>query len=176
MNYLWIALILPNLSVASNCAADSCLLALRPTSNITGQHSATQDFCSKYLLDSTTLPEEALAACQDKNNVLDKERVASACACKTVVMRSTPTIGNPSYTTSPPETVVGDVAQPCALVSSSSSAQKVATPSAEPTVSAQLAFDCLNSVPLNKTAAIQLVDAIGPYLEWQSGRPPSEKT
>ncbi|SZF00983.1 unnamed protein product [Blumeria hordei] len=169
MNYLWIALILPSLSVASNCIADSCLLALRPTSNITGRHSATQDFCSKYLQDSsTTLPEEALAACQDKNNVLDKARVASACACEAVVIKTTPTTGNPAYTTSPPETVVGDVAEPCALVSSSSSAQKVATPSAEPTVSAQLAFDCLNSVPLNKTAAIQLVDAIGPYLEWQS--------
>lgn len=41
---------------------------------------------------------------------------------------------------------------------------------ATPTVAAQLAHDCLNSVPLNKTAAIELVDAMEPYLEWQSGK------
>ncbi|KAF9881453.1 hypothetical protein CkaCkLH20_00599 [Colletotrichum karsti] len=37
-----------------------------------------------------------------------------------------------------------------------------------PTVPAQLAYDCLNSVPLGKQEAIDLVDSIVPYLEWQS--------
>lgn len=39
---------------------------------------------------------------------------------------------------------------------------------ATPTVAAALAHDCLNSVPLHKDAAIQLVESIEPYLEWQS--------
>jgi hypothetical protein len=42
------------------------------------------------------------------------------------------------------------------------------------TVAAQLAHDCLNSVPLAKEAALALVDAIEPYLEWQSGRNSAE--
>jgi hypothetical protein len=41
---------------------------------------------------------------------------------------------------------------------------------ATPTVTAQLAHNCLTLVPLNKTAAIALVDAMEPYLEWQSGK------
>ncbi|KAH7310470.1 hypothetical protein B0I35DRAFT_74703 [Stachybotrys elegans] len=39
---------------------------------------------------------------------------------------------------------------------------------ATPTVAAALAHECLESVPLGKDAAIELVDAIEPYLEWQS--------
>lgn len=42
---------------------------------------------------------------------------------------------------------------------------------ATPTVAATLAHDCLNSIPLNKDGAIALVDAIEPYLEWQSDSP-----
>lgn len=40
--------------------------------------------------------------------------------------------------------------------------------SATPTVAASLAYECLNSVPLHKEQAIELVDSIVPYLEWQS--------
>jgi hypothetical protein len=39
-----------------------------------------------------------------------------------------------------------------------------------------LAYDCLNSVPLNKEAAIELVAAMEPYLEWQTGREISHVT
>jgi hypothetical protein len=39
---------------------------------------------------------------------------------------------------------------------------------ATPLVAASLAYECLNSVPLKKDAAIALVDALEPYLEWQS--------
>lgn len=35
-------------------------------------------------------------------------------------------------------------------------------------VPASLAYACLTSVPLDKQKAIQLVDSIRPYLEWQS--------
>lgn len=39
---------------------------------------------------------------------------------------------------------------------------------ATPTVAASLAHECLKTVPLGKDQAIQLIDAIEPYLEWQS--------
>jgi hypothetical protein len=55
----------------------------------------------------------------------------------------------------------------CALVSSSSAAQAKATKI--PQVDGQLAFDCLNSVSLHKTEALALIDAILPYIEWQTG-------
>lgn len=41
---------------------------------------------------------------------------------------------------------------------------------ANPTVDAQLAYDCLTSVPLNSSDATELVTSILPYLEWQSGK------
>ena len=41
---------------------------------------------------------------------------------------------------------------------------------ATPTVDAQLAYDCLNSVPLRQPQASSLLDAILPYLEWQTGK------
>lgn len=54
---------------------------------------------------------------------------------------------------------------PCAQVSASVATQ---TSAATPTVPAQLAYDCITSVPLNKSAALDLIDAIVPYLRWQS--------
>ncbi|KAH7126784.1 hypothetical protein B0J11DRAFT_526479 [Dendryphion nanum] len=54
---------------------------------------------------------------------------------------------------------------PCAQVSASAAAQRgVATP----TVPAQLAYDCITSVPLNKSAALGLIEGITPYFKWQS--------
>lgn len=41
---------------------------------------------------------------------------------------------------------------------------------ARATVDAQLAFDCLNSVSLRSTEAKALVEAVMPYVEWQSGK------
>lgn len=35
-------------------------------------------------------------------------------------------------------------------------------------VDGQLAYDCLNSVPLHADDAVRLVRSIQPYLEWQS--------
>lgn len=54
---------------------------------------------------------------------------------------------------------------PCASVSA---AVAGAEPSSVPTVPAQLAYDCLQSVPLGKDNALELVDAIKPYFNWQS--------
>ncbi|KAK3943291.1 hypothetical protein QBC46DRAFT_307694 [Diplogelasinospora grovesii] len=60
--------------------------------------------------------------------------------------------------------------EPCALVASAYSSQKATaiTWLPTPTVPAQLAYECMNSVPLHKSEAIDLVDSIVPYLEWQS--------
>ncbi|RKF61375.1 Peptidase S41 family protein ustP [Erysiphe neolycopersici] len=58
--------------------------------------------------------------------------------------------------------------EPCAVVSSSSAVQILANPTAIPIVPAKLAYDCLTSVPLNKTAALELVYSIEPYIQWQS--------
>lgn len=58
-----------------------------------------------------------------------------------------------------------NASSPCAQVSASVAAQR---PAATPTVPAQLAYDCITSVPLNKSAALELIEAIVPYFRWQS--------
>ncbi|KAL0472601.1 hypothetical protein QR685DRAFT_473342 [Neurospora intermedia] len=83
----------------------------------------------------------------------------------------------PVITTTASPTV--PTSEPCAIVSSSWASQKAANPSATPTVAAALAYECLNSIPLGKDAAIELVDAIRPYVDWQSdsaykAKPPKE--
>jgi hypothetical protein len=57
-----------------------------------------------------------------------------------------------------------NASSPCAVVASSVAAQTIAVP----TVSAQLAYDCITSVPFNQSAALALVDGIVPYVRWQS--------
>ncbi|KAI1176459.1 hypothetical protein F4777DRAFT_587885 [Nemania sp. FL0916] len=56
--------------------------------------------------------------------------------------------------------------EPCAIVSSAWAAQIAAT--ATPIVEASVAYDCLNSVPINKKGALKYIDSMKPYLEWQS--------
>ena len=105
-------------------------------------------------------------------------RVSSACSC---ISTSTT-----SVTSAPTSTEAA-----CAVVSSLSAAQIVVSPSgtsenaaeisvhqhwhpiATPTVPAQLAHDCLNSVLLGKESALELVESIEPYLEFQSGKYPA---
>jgi hypothetical protein len=43
-----------------------------------------------------------------------------------------------------------------------------ASPSAVPTVPAEVAYQCINSVPFNQSAAVALLDSIRPYLDWQT--------
>ncbi|KAL1623849.1 hypothetical protein SLS54_004312 [Diplodia seriata] len=66
---------------------------------------------------------------------------------------------------------------PCSVLSSS--INNNGPSSATPTVAASLAYDCLMSAPLNKSAAIELLDSMKPYLAWQSTQsylknPPAE--
>lgn len=56
----------------------------------------------------------------------------------------------------------------CASVSVLAASQTAAAPSVTPTVPAALAYECINSVPINTTAALDLINAIRPYWEWQS--------
>ncbi|KAK2630058.1 hypothetical protein QTJ16_000878 [Diplocarpon rosae] len=150
-------------TAAADCAADNCLRALRAS----GRLSNAQQFCATLRVESVAvaaiaIPSYALNACKDNQNAPLSARLLSACGC--IVATATTSMPPPPTTTAPPT-----LTEACALVSISSSVQRVASPSATPTVAAQLAHDCLNSVPLNKTAAIQLVDSMEPYLEWQSG-------
>ncbi|KAF2197853.1 hypothetical protein GQ43DRAFT_423719 [Delitschia confertaspora ATCC 74209] len=55
----------------------------------------------------------------------------------------------------------------CAAVSASVATQTVSA-GALPTVPAQLAYECITSVPLNKTAALTLINDVRPYFLWQS--------
>ncbi|CZR64528.1 uncharacterized protein PAC_14426 [Phialocephala subalpina] len=61
-----------------------------------------------------------------------------------------------------------DPATACAVVSSSASAFLAASPKATPTIDAQLGYDCLTSVPLHATQATTLVEAMLPFIEWQT--------
>lgn len=58
-----------------------------------------------------------------------------------------------------------NASSPCAAVAASVATQ---TAVAVPTVPAQLAYDCITSVPFNQSAALALVDGIVPYVRWQS--------
>ncbi|KAI1006120.1 hypothetical protein K3495_g2105 [Podosphaera aphanis] len=144
-------------AVAAWCTDDNCLLTVENVCSTRGQDP------------STTIPSELIEACKDKKNIIPRDKTSSACACLAGTHSAASTNSGYATTVTSAATIAQkEISSPCALVSSSSSAQKLASPTAVPIVSAQLAYDCLNSVPLNKTAAIQLVDGIEPYLEWQS--------
>ncbi|KAK8189291.1 uncharacterized protein BKA78DRAFT_253348 [Phyllosticta capitalensis] len=57
---------------------------------------------------------------------------------------------------------------PCASVSYLAASQTASSPSATATVPAKLAYECINSVPLNVSAALDLIETVKPYWEWQS--------
>ncbi|KAK1242004.1 hypothetical protein MKX07_007827 [Trichoderma sp. CBMAI-0711] len=65
-------------------------------------------------------------------------------------------------------TNVASATAPCARVSVLWAAQKSTSLHATPTVAAEIAHECLKSVPLGRDAAVELVDAMAPYLSWQS--------
>lgn len=149
MLYALTPLLFATLALGS-CNADNCLRALRATQT-PGRLQAAQSFCSTFTkvpIPATAIPSYAAVACQN-----DKGRISSACSCIAVSTSS----ASPTIT-----------AGACATVSSLSASLKAATPAATPTIPASIAHACLESVPLNSAAAVELVDAIEPYLEWQS--------
>jgi len=56
----------------------------------------------------------------------------------------------------------------CAQISRSSAESMALDVFAQPKVPAKLAYDCLTSVPINKTDATALLNSILPYVQWQS--------
>ncbi|KAK4188472.1 hypothetical protein QBC35DRAFT_451287 [Podospora australis] len=122
---------------------------------------SAREFCSAFTATSlvpTSIPSFAAAACTAQDETALTSRVSSACSCFPSSVSSTAATA----------TSTASNTAACAIVSSSWSAQKAANPSAMPTVAAALAHACLKSVPLGKSAAIELVESIQPYLEWQS--------
>ncbi|KAI0384399.1 hypothetical protein F5Y04DRAFT_228519 [Hypomontagnella monticulosa] len=82
--------------------------------------------------------------------------LASLASSSKVVCRDT----NSTTTVAPTPT------EPCAVVSRSWAAQISAT--ATPIVEASIAYECLNSVPIDKDGALKFIDELIPYVEWQS--------
>ncbi|KAF6822631.1 peptidase s41 family protein [Colletotrichum musicola] len=193
-----VLLILPAAAlVAAGCAADNCLRALAATQT-PGRLSSASAFCATFTskpVASTAIPSFASEHCQGAQPDALSSRLSSACSCivsetagnssttvaptsttscsgstrsagqttsfTTVVKSSTAT---PSASESPTKT---PTAAACAIVSSSWAVQ-ASSRNPAPTVEAKLADDCLKSVPFHKTEALELVDSLRPYLEWQS--------
>ncbi|KAH0441191.1 peptidase s41 family protein [Colletotrichum camelliae] len=189
-----ILMLLPVALVAADCVADNCIRALVATQT-PGRLSSAQAFCTTFIAQSvasTDIPSFA-SHCSGDSLGAFSTRLSSACSCigtrVTTVVPTTSTAG-PSVTsttcttsqsqsrnqtasfttlirpsTTPPADPPTLTKEPCAVVSSSWAS---AFRGASPTVPAKVAHDCLKSVPLHKDAAIELVDSIRPYLEWQS--------
>lgn len=56
----------------------------------------------------------------------------------------------------------------CASVSKLVASFTSASPKATPTVPADIAYECLHSIPFNQTAASDLLESMRPYLNWQT--------
>ncbi|KAI8958307.1 hypothetical protein F5Y11DRAFT_43525 [Daldinia sp. FL1419] len=77
-----------------------------------------------------------------------------------IAYRGTNTTTTATLTAAPSST------EPCAIVSASWAAQISTTPT--PTVEASIAYECLNSVPIDKDGALKFINELEPYVEWQS--------
>lgn len=164
-------------SAIASCNADNCLRALRATQT-PGRLQAAQSFCAAYTVspNAVPVPTYAAAACVSNQVGPPSVRLASACACIAAVETTTSatTTAKPTTTAVPTTAVTTTAAtttsavpsQACAIASSY--AAKASASSSTPRIPAAIAYECLKTVPLGKDAAIELVDAIVPYMEWQS--------
>ncbi|KAF6807039.1 peptidase s41 family protein [Colletotrichum sojae] len=157
-----LALAATPLASAADCNADNCLRALRATQT-PGRLESARAFCATFTGASaapTETPAFALDNCKP-NQVGDASfRISSACSC----IAAPSTTASATVTASASTTATAGAA--CSAVSASWAAQIAATPT--PTVDAKLAYECINSAPLNKPAALKFIDEMKPYLEWQS--------
>ncbi|CAK7229666.1 hypothetical protein SBRCBS47491_007328 [Sporothrix bragantina] len=189
-------LALPALALAS-CNADNCLRALRATQT-PGRLQSAQSFCLEYTAIASTavaIPSYATEACKSNQVGPLSVRLSSACSClgpattatgtsSTVISSATSSVP-PSGTSSsssidsgtttstiasasPPVTGSPTLSEPCAIASSAWQAQFNPDNDDIVSIPAELAYNCFKSVPLHKDEAVQLVDSIEPYLEWQS--------
>jgi hypothetical protein len=72
-----------------------------------------------------------------------------------------------SSVASPSASAPGD-SNACASVSKLVASFTSASPKATPTVPAEIAYECLNSIPFNQSAAYDLLESMRPYLNWQT--------
>lgn len=84
---------------------------------------------------------------------------------KMVLSRALAAISLVSVAAATPLQLQDRAASPCAQVALAAGAQPV---NVMPTVDAKLAYDCITSVPLHKSAALKLLDSVKPYFKWQS--------
>ncbi|KAK4569787.1 hypothetical protein LTR86_002756 [Recurvomyces mirabilis] len=89
-----------------------------------------------------------------------KSSQAASTAAPTSSVATTPSVTSTSSATG----TLGACASVAKLAASFTSAN----PKATPTVPAELAYDCINSVPFNQSAAAALLDSIRPYIDWQT--------
>jgi hypothetical protein len=61
-----------------------------------------------------------------------------------------------------------ETATPCAAINGLVQAANAISPNPTPTIQAEAAWNCLQSIPLNTEAALDLVQSLRPYIEWQS--------
>ncbi|KAG6288857.1 hypothetical protein E4U46_002964 [Claviceps purpurea] len=167
----------------SSCNADDCLKAVR---HLPGRSGGSRAFCAKYLTPTgapipTKLPRNVADHCKDQHNAVAPLRVSSACGCiaqathtPTLPARAPTPTGNSTAPIAPTGKANNSIAptgkanaHACAQISASWAQQKKKKIDV-PVVPAALAYECFNTVPLGKDEAIKLVDAIEPYLEWQS--------
>ncbi|KAK5112673.1 hypothetical protein LTR85_011184 [Meristemomyces frigidus] len=81
---------------------------------------------------------------------------------------SLPSTATGSAASSTPTLSSNGTVAACASVSELVASFTSASPTATPTVPAQLAYECINSVPFNQSAAVALLDSIRPYMDWQT--------
>ncbi|KAK2001902.1 hypothetical protein LX36DRAFT_733092 [Colletotrichum falcatum] len=180
---------------AAHCPEDSCLRALNAT-QIPGRLASAQAFCAIFTRAAaaadTSIPGYASEHCGGGSGSVAESRLSSACSC--IATRATEASGIAgsvfvtvtrkalsfdTTTTRPPigtdtGTRIGTF--PTMAKPTSTSTYGVERPTKEPCaiISEFWAEEGLDdhlypsSVPLHKEAAIALVDAIRPYLEWQS--------
>jgi hypothetical protein len=61
-----------------------------------------------------------------------------------------------------------ETATPCAAINGLVQAANAISPLPTPTIPAEAAWNCVQSVPLNTEAALALIKSIRPYIKWQS--------
>lgn len=86
---------------------------------------------------------------------------------QSTISTTAPISSSPSPLSSAPYASASAIG-PCGSVSELVAAFTNISPTAIPTVPAQLAYECLNSIPFNQSDAVALLDSIDPYLEWQT--------
>ncbi|KAG7040107.1 pyridine nucleotide-disulfide oxidoreductase family protein, partial [Colletotrichum scovillei] len=118
------------------------------------QEESLNDFCTTFAKNPDPLslvPQIVLDACHADEVEHVNSEILRACSCVTQ-RPAVPTLRESSTA--------------CSVVSATWVTQISTT--SRPTIDAKLAYDCITSVPLNKSGALKFVDELVPYLEWQS--------